>query len=67
MRKIELKPCPFCGGEVRMIEFPESPTLRAQYQVACRNEKCRIQPLTFWTDTPEWAAYFWNTRKGESK
>lgn len=49
-----LKPCPFCGGEAKMIEAMN------EAWVSCLNEDCRASSLM--TPTSERAAEKWNTR-----
>lgn len=59
MREPVLKPCPFCGGEARLIRAPFS----AQQLIICRTCGCRIY---FDRDAKQTAAA-WNRRAGEEK
>lgn len=59
---IELKPCPFCGGEAEALSFAAlSPTIHGVTSVACTECAAGIE-----VDTAElWlhdAAWYWNTR-----
>lgn len=60
-KKIELKPCPFCGGNAKIIKNECEETGFTGYFVfhSCGlMEKIR----TKFEDTPERAAYDWNRR-----
>lgn len=47
----KLKPCPFCGGEARLIgHFP--------YTITC----CKCRATTVFYNTPEKAIDAWNNR-----
>lgn len=59
---IELKPCPFCGGEAEALSFAVlSPTIHGVTSVVCTECAAGIE-----VDTAElWlhdAAWYWNTR-----
>lgn len=57
---IELKPCPFCGGEAG--EYLVAPLMIG---IECKNEKCLIQPMTpAWKRRAE-ATKAWNRRVSE--
>lgn len=62
---IELKPCPFCGGEPTMSSYTYS-TLGGgyvQFKVECENDNCPAQPTVdwhYWSEAE--AAEAWNTR-----
>ena len=72
MSEIELKPCPFCGGEAKMKHgFPrhQQKGIR-QSVVQCKS--CGCMTVTFsqlayerWSDVDEQAAEAWNRRTGE--
>lgn len=47
----ELKPCPFCGGEARLIGH-------SPYSITC----CKCRATTVICDTPEKAINEWNNR-----
>jgi hypothetical protein len=47
----ELKPCPFCGGEARLIGH-------SPYSITC----CKCRATTVICDTPEKAINEWNRR-----
>ncbi len=53
-----LKPCPFCGCEAEILG-DESDGL---YQVACTGCCCE---LSYFFDTPEEAAEYWNDRPAQ--
>ena len=61
MSKIELKPCPFCGGEAhKRIAFPvdEDGMEMNMYIVGCKT--CGIEFSWLWNE--ECAIELWNTR-----
>lgn len=65
---IELKPCPFCGGEAEMIDVKAyiSPRKRTIYRVECKKGiECPGMPGTCGYDTEREAAAAWNTRAYE--
>ena len=56
---IELKPCPFCGGEANLVEDPHNWV----WSIGCSNDKCLGFSGLGWTYTSEReAAEAWNTR-----
>ena len=60
----ELKPCPFCGGEAKVVPYKLfSKALKAwkveSYGVVCKN--CHTSGYTFW-ETEEHAVRAWNRR-----
>ncbi|MFC1567336.1 Lar family restriction alleviation protein [Thermodesulfobacteriota bacterium] len=61
----ELKPCPFCGEEVkthwRMYYYYDYPT--KEYYAMCLYHKCPVKPKTMYYLTEEEAIKAWNTRK----
>lgn len=61
---IELKPCPFCGGEPIMSSYTYSLSgAGIQYKVECERHNCPAQPTVDWHYwTAEEAAEAWNTR-----
>lgn len=57
--KIELKPCPFCGGEaIRLSDFDDEYERVYLESVHCRNCHARVA----WQETVEEAIEAWNTR-----
>lgn len=56
MQEIELKPCPFCGGEVQVYDDE-----CGHYAIGCKF-CCDVAPITTWEDTIEKAIAIWNTR-----
>jgi hypothetical protein len=56
---IDLKPCPFCGGEATFDGYTSGGCF-----VACLDEKkdCPVTPITNLYDTYETAANKWNGR-----
>ena len=59
--QVELKPCPFCGGEADLCQiYGENLWL-----VKCWNtKKCKILPRTPEVHSMEEAMFIWNTRLG---
>ena len=63
MPDIELKPCPFCGGEAEIIRQPgygDKP-----YAASCGTGGCMAVIFPF--ATPEEAAKKWNRRTGNAQ
>lgn len=61
----ELRPCPFCGGEAKVIKIPEELNWAGNYVVGCDdNSMCmgNINHFTMVFSTPETAAKAWNRR-----
>lgn len=60
----ELKPCPFCGGEVDLAECPDSiteiPVEEGRFTIECDN--CAFSVPAFYV-TKLKAIEFWNSRK----
>ena len=63
----ELKPCPFCGGEVIMNSYPERKGYGAVVECVC----CLLQMQTINYDTEEEAkrkvSEAWNRRANDDK
>ena len=59
--KIELKPCPFCGGdaELKNLERRFEP-----WECSCNNPECDAIAAAYGS-TPEEAAENWNRRAGD--
>lgn len=64
MEKLNLKPCPFCGGPARMFSV-EQPNRSITYEVDCENKDCEVSACTLLYDTKEEAAAVWNRRYNE--
>lgn len=63
MGAIELKPCPFCGGEAKLYRMP---TLDGfPYKVGCNEVTCPIHVFTVGMCTKEEAIEAWNRRVSE--
>lgn len=58
---INLKPCPFCGGDAIVREF-NAPDGSIMYSARCASGKCLIKPMTGWTYTKQRAIDAWNRR-----
>ena len=61
----ELKPCPFCGGEAKVIEIPEELNWAGCYVVGCDDDLMCMGNINHFTMvflTPETAAEAWNRR-----
>jgi Lar family restriction alleviation protein len=60
----ELKPCPFCGGEPRIVSFKHTFSRFLVYQVMCF--ACHTKPKYFCRGrTEEEAIEAWNRRAGD--
>lgn len=59
--KIKLKPCPFCGKRGRIFSGLTGWGVR-EYQGACRNRGCSVQPETRFTENKRLAIDAWNLR-----
>ena len=57
----ELKPCPFCGGEVYFSGWSKG------WSVECHNIYCDILPQTHICQSQKEAAEEWNRRAGDTK
>lgn len=57
---IKLKPCPFCGGEAKIIHAND---VTLPYRIRCKNINCDVRPSTTWFKYEEDAITKWNTRK----
>lgn len=63
---IQIKPCPFCGGDGEMCESEPS-TARfnegaVNFAVQCFGRECQGVKANIWQISPEEAATKWNTR-----
>ena len=58
----KLKPCPFCGGEAKIIQG----SLYYGYRVGCENYRCTTCPITYSYHTIEEAIEAWNTRADDA-
>lgn len=61
----ELKPCPFCGGNAKLIETYKYVGLSKpipRYFVRCDNDDCNVYVATCNSDTEEEAIEAWNRR-----
>jgi hypothetical protein len=56
--EMEIKPCPFCGGEASLITGPKG----KYYIVFCIMANCPVEPCTAKYPTPEEAIQAWNQR-----
>lgn len=52
----EVKQCPFCGGEARVVAGVES------WSVMCVEDRCEASPETQWFSAEEDAIAAWNAR-----
>lgn len=63
---IELKPCPFCGGEPTIRALAETANSKAVNYILCLNDNCSVQPSMMKTySTLEEAIEAWNGRVSE--
>ena len=62
----KLKPCPFCGGEAIMYEYPlnDDRTINL-FAVGCNNENCGVLPESPYY-IKENAIEAWNTRANQN-
>lgn len=58
---MELKLCPFCGGEATRIEILDC-LGREKWSIMCNNPKCRVSPITDAYAKKGEAAKAWNRR-----
>lgn len=62
MTVARLKPCPFCGGDVRLREVTDGNFLGLiRHVIRCLSIKCTVSPGVD-RATPELAIHDWNTR-----
>lgn len=65
-KKVEMNPCPFCGGEPSVISFKHTYSTLLVYQVMCF--RCHTKPKLFGRGiTKEDAIEAWNRRAGDGK
>ncbi len=57
----KLKPCPFCGGEAKLQELKMLDGTIIYY-IICRNNSCKVQPMTHEMNTDYEAINAWNNR-----
>lgn len=60
-KKIELKPCPFCGGDAELKDLERQ---FDRWECSCNNPDCDAIVATYGS-TPEEAAEKWNRRAGD--
>lgn len=58
MSKTELKPCPFCEGEAKLLYYKE----HNLYRIQCVNPKCLCGVMTIFFNDEKEAINAWNTR-----
>jgi|24BtaG_2_1085350.scaffolds.fasta_scaffold18961_3 Lar family restriction alleviation protein len=61
----ELKPCPFCGGEMQIYDSPLNDTVSESYRVympQCKNDNCIAGDDGYYGKSPEDAIKAWNRR-----
>lgn len=63
-KEIKLKPCPFCGGEAKLLK-DEFGSTAGWWYAACSNLDCGIYVVAAVRPTPQEAAKLWNRRAGE--
>jgi len=59
MSKVELKPCPFCGGKSWVLKIPNESNKK--YVVVCKDDDCGAS-LGNYSETREKAINAWNRR-----
>ena len=68
MEKVNLKPCPFCGGEVRIIGYRYNFFVRdidnIRYGIQHKNKKAKCCYGTKWESEVELLIKLWNKRSG---
>ena len=55
----KLKPCPFCGGEARLVNDTSG---KSVWTVSCESQECYVSPEAANYDKAEWAIAAWNRR-----
>ncbi len=55
---VELKPCPFCGEKPKRLLLADG----NRHVVWCRNDKCKVRPVTHAFDRMCDATKAWNRR-----
>lgn len=62
----ELKPCPFCGGNGKLIEShrydASVDSTPPHWKISCECIGCNGAAINIWRQTPEDAITAWNTR-----
>lgn len=61
----KLKPCPFCGGKARIVDFMNY-DYEKRFEVCCSNMDCFILPHTRESATKQKAIEAWNRRAGRA-
>ena len=61
MSEIKLLPCPFCGGQVDLFSWSQTP-LNYEYGIECRECQMLFQ-VNRYGSTKEDVVSLWNTRK----
>jgi Lar family restriction alleviation protein len=60
---VELKPCPFCGGESEIhADVGFSDLKRPHFSGYCTEDSCPVEPCSNGFKTEEEAVEAWNTR-----
>lgn len=60
---MKMKKCPFCGGAPVMTRVPiPDGTYRSEFYVACTNEECEVEVITYQRRSREEAARLWDKR-----
>ena len=62
MRKTEIKPCPFCGGEAELTHGTLFDGEARWFDVICKNTRCRGFSLVCNNHTEDEAIEAWNKR-----
>lgn len=60
MEELNLKPCPFCGGEAEIIASPHS-LHKMAYTPRCKDRSCCGRTVKKWVEL-DTAVYAWNRR-----
>ena len=59
----KLLPCPFCGGEAKVVTEFNRIHSRTEYRVRCKAINCTLRPKTEFHEIKDEAIRHWNTRK----
>ena len=62
-RKVELKPCPFCGGPGKIYYYADT----REWWGYCDNDECQCQPFLKVSKSRREAVEAWNRRAKEVK
>lgn len=62
MQEIELKKCPYCGGEAHVYSTESCTQNKMYYGVDCDSDECIVHTMVADYETAEEAIEAWNRR-----